>query len=827
MNVPFKGSIARDRYRWHCDMLADRDRNAAYAQGLRRWAKNLAPTDRPVVLYIGTGSGLLASLAARELALRSKRQDVETVGGGGGDGDGTVCVCACECVEELHAVAAETFRRNGDGAVLLSPCHSTELPRPSLCAGAPRANSGATLVVAELLDTGLLGEGLIASMHDAVARLASSEEPLVSIPSAAEIYAAPVEGDLAYKMGGIRSSVASSDSSSDFSSFRAPAMCATCEGCGSAEGMHIRFDDRRGLLSCLAAPRAVLSFPSFLSLPKAQTLVRTTFVATRAGTVHGVAYWWEVQMLPPGGGGGGGGGTNNRNSEEDEAGGGIATSPSMSTAPGRTPLPDHWRQNLIPLQTPLEVAEGQTVELAFSHDADECWVDVRVGGVFSDRPPATGGPARAEVEGGVGSKGDGCRGGGRVCTCGVHASFSRLRLLAVNDEDRRAVLRGAVDAIAFSTEPESNDGSSERSLGVLVVLGDGPLAPFFAASRGFSVLVLSLGSSNSIAQRVEKCVRLCLEEAGLLDRVVFAPLKDEDEDEAEDDDIVASLVQEHFPAESIRGIVTEPFFAEIDEPGSSAGGWGFESLLLTWSLMHRSVMHVESKASRQPKKQRVTKEPPKLLPSRAVLRGSLISSPGIFESLSPPNVVEGIDMSAAADLLRRPASHDAAVDAVPFVLNQWMAAEDDGCAAAAAAAPPWRVTRQVSPVVDLLVVDLAAGPPAATPLGSETTAKARVDGPQATIVVHGLALWIDYYLGCDENGGEFEEKGEGDSAWLRQGPDKTYGRQGFLAFAEPLSLKRGTCLDIATSLGEDGSLSVSVSTASCHTDVTTDSHASC
>ena len=189
-------------------------------------------------------------------------------------------------------------------------------------------------------------------------------------------------------------------------------MCATCEGCGSAEGMHIRFDDRRGLLSCLAAPRAVLSFPSFLSLPKAQTLVRTTFVATRAGTVHGVAYWWEVQMLPPGGGGGGGGGTNNRNSEEDEAGGGIATSPSMSTAPGRTPLPDHWRQNLIPLQTPLEVAEGQTVELAFSHDADECWVDVRVGGVFSDRPPATGGPARAEVEGGVGSKGDGCRGGG-------------------------------------------------------------------------------------------------------------------------------------------------------------------------------------------------------------------------------------------------------------------------------------------------------------------------------------------------------------------------------------------------------------------------------
>ena len=37
MNVPFKGSIARDRYRWHCDMLADRDRNAAYAQGLRRW----------------------------------------------------------------------------------------------------------------------------------------------------------------------------------------------------------------------------------------------------------------------------------------------------------------------------------------------------------------------------------------------------------------------------------------------------------------------------------------------------------------------------------------------------------------------------------------------------------------------------------------------------------------------------------------------------------------------------------------------------------------------------------------------------------------------
>ena len=54
------------------------------------------------------------------------------------------------------------------------------------------------------------------------------------------------------------------------------------------------------------------------------------------------------------------------------------SSPSMSTAPGRTPLPDHWRQNLIPLQTPLEVAEGQKAEMAacavVHYEANKgCW----------------------------------------------------------------------------------------------------------------------------------------------------------------------------------------------------------------------------------------------------------------------------------------------------------------------------------------------------------------------------------------------------------------------------------------------------------------------
>ena len=100
---------------WHAAMLRDHARNAAYRQAIEAMAPGR------VVLDIGTGSGLLAMIAARAGAAR---------------------VVACEA----NPVVAETARRiiaaNGlDHVVTVHACHSSELERAMI------GGAGAELVV--------------------------------------------------------------------------------------------------------------------------------------------------------------------------------------------------------------------------------------------------------------------------------------------------------------------------------------------------------------------------------------------------------------------------------------------------------------------------------------------------------------------------------------------------------------------------------------------------------------------------------------------------------------------------------------------------------
>lgn len=144
----------KDCYRWHGDMLADKKRNRAYAEALKQWAETSSErSGRSAVLDIGTGSGLLASLASRALTRQpgvlGECLAAPTVMG---DCLAAPTVMACEVVEELHSVASRTFERlqaSGQGQVFLQPLtHSLELNIPEKV----------DLVVGELLDTGLLGE---------------------------------------------------------------------------------------------------------------------------------------------------------------------------------------------------------------------------------------------------------------------------------------------------------------------------------------------------------------------------------------------------------------------------------------------------------------------------------------------------------------------------------------------------------------------------------------------------------------------------------------------------------------------------------------------
>ena len=691
-----------DAYRWHGDMLADAKRNRCYASAIEAWVRREARKASlnvgdapPLILEIGCGSGLLSSIAAREVAKYWPAASARP------------SIYACEVVEELHAVASQTFSlgtTSGAAPVHLLPkMHSTsitELPRR------------ATLVLGELLDSGFLGEGLVSSMTDARDRLTLPD--FESIPATGTVVAVPVESLLVHRMGGPRS--VNRDGSGTF--LRPPEKCARCAGSAAAEGMHVRWEggarwcnwddgpgaaaDDDGELRPLAPAQQAFDFDFCDPRPRGTSSL--TFTAARAGTVHGIAYWWEVNML-----------------KEGAAVHGTR-SLVMSTAPGKTAAPDHWRQCVAPLAAPVKVSKGGTFTVEAFHNEDMVW--------FACGEDASQSADLAPV-----------------CDCGVHSSHSRARLAAMNDPARHeafaeavASLRGLCDQGArLKSQKGCFKGSSAK--GLVVVFGEGPFLPVYLAEEGFHVLVIELDmsgnegdwigdmnqqtnaaskSSGALASR--GLVQHYLADLGVpSSRVTFASidmcssdgLSPEGEDpmvvavRAAVSDAVGAMRRTDFPevcvasseesrqrqdssghgfhswlehvsesasALGLVGVLAEPWFGMGEDPGA-AGGWGWEAVLLLGAALRpfneacdppsrtsadEEFEEDEGSNTGDCKRQRVAPaavaNPPvgKLAvcvkPGRAVLCGRFVNCQALWESLKPLGDVEGVDMSAASQL---------------------------------------------------------------------------------------------------------------------------------------------------------------------------------
>lgn len=147
--------------RWHFEMLNDEQRNVAFQEALAR-----AVTPDSVVLDIGSGTGLLAMMAARA---------------------GAQEVFSCEMVAPLAELARETVALNGfEGRIQIMNKKST-----SLCVGED-IRRRADLLVTETVDCGLLGEGIVPSIAHARANLLTEDARI--IPRAASVHAMLVEG---------------------------------------------------------------------------------------------------------------------------------------------------------------------------------------------------------------------------------------------------------------------------------------------------------------------------------------------------------------------------------------------------------------------------------------------------------------------------------------------------------------------------------------------------------------------------------------------------------------------------------------------------------
>ena len=267
---------------WHAPMLRDGPRNACYAQAIAR-----AVTPGMRILEIGTGAGLLSLLAARAGAQ----------------------VITCESNPVVAAAAREIARRNGlaDRITVISK-YSTELMIGH------DLDEPADLLMSELFDDALFGDGIIDIITDARERLLRPGAPI--LPPRAELRCAlvaldrPAERPLGMVEG---------FDLSPFNLLAAPPAAA----------LRARSDG-----ATRRSPPASLLAMDFEAASFGPTRETATLISD-GGPIHGVAQWLRVDF---------GQGVVFENSPFDES-------------------RSHWGAPINPLAEPIETVPGEPIEV--------------------------------------------------------------------------------------------------------------------------------------------------------------------------------------------------------------------------------------------------------------------------------------------------------------------------------------------------------------------------------------------------------------------------------------------------------------------------------
>ncbi len=274
---------------WHFDMLADQARNDAYDAAIRKSAPGRS------VLDIGTGSGLLAMMAARA---------------------GATSVTACEMSAPIAQAAQQILDANNMAdKVQLHNKKSTKLKVGE------EMSAPADLLVSEILDVGLLGEGVIPSLRHARENLLSPDAKL--IPAAAQVKGYLFHSEHHSKINPIKH-ISGFDLSS-FNQFR-------------DQGVYIHAYTRLLPHESMSDVIPIWSI-DFYQLPPAAAetqpnLHQIPLTATQDGIIHGIFFWFDLDL-------------------DEEI--------KLSTGPEGEMI--HWGQAAFFFDEPLEVKAGEALTL--------------------------------------------------------------------------------------------------------------------------------------------------------------------------------------------------------------------------------------------------------------------------------------------------------------------------------------------------------------------------------------------------------------------------------------------------------------------------------
>jgi hypothetical protein len=231
---------------WHIPMINDAERNAAYEAALKR-----AVRPDSVVFEVGTGSGLVAMMAARA---------------------GARMVVTCEAVPILAEVAKETVARNGySDRIKVVSKRSTQV---KLGEDLPER---ADIFVSELINVGMLAPNMLPIIRHTKANFIKPGAKV--IPAAAIVWGALAQCDHLASITPLKR-IEGFDMTA-FDAFRTPGYVQ----------MDLASDPHR----MLSERFRVLDFDFRLDMKDAD-LQPLTVTAGESGLCHGIAFWFDLIM---------------------------------------------------------------------------------------------------------------------------------------------------------------------------------------------------------------------------------------------------------------------------------------------------------------------------------------------------------------------------------------------------------------------------------------------------------------------------------------------------------------------------------------------------
>ncbi|XP_012677757.2 protein arginine N-methyltransferase 7 [Clupea harengus] len=412
--------IARSSY---ADMLHDRDRNVKYYQGIKAAVQRVKDRgEKVVVLDIGTGTGLLSMMAVTA---------------------GADYCYAVEVFKPMADTAVTIVKKNGfaDKIKIINK-HSTEVTVGPDGDMLSRAN----VLVTELFDTELIGEGALPSYEHAHMHLV--QRGCEAVPHRATVYSQLVESERLWSWTQLQPIEVDDDNR-----LMPPPAMGCCAGAPSVCDIQLSQVTPQSFTAL--GPLCTMFTVDFSQpVSSASQSYSSKFQVLASGRAQVVLSWWDIDMDPEGS---------------------IVCSmaPSWSYAdPKDCPWRDHWMQSVYFLPAEMGVREGEEVSLTVSHDDYSLWYGLSSSQQVSveislDRP---------------------------MCTCQAHLVWTRARFGELNDRHRN---ESYINALRSVLKPDS----------VCLGVSDGSLLPVIASILGAQKVftIENSGMSRQVIAQVLEC----------------------------------------------------------------------------------------------------------------------------------------------------------------------------------------------------------------------------------------------------------------------------------------------------------------------------------